>query len=109
MDQHILTSVNDLSCEDWEKSCGRIYRGLIEDGAQTVMVGHIAQPAWQKHFNPPAPPDKLVPATLSPELLGRLLEQLPVFRLRCRPDAGAVSCLRAALEAELPKVPRAEA
>lgn len=43
------------------------------------------------------------------ELLGRLLEQLPVFRLRCRPDAGAVSCLRAALEAELPKVPQAEA
>lgn len=36
------------------------------------------------------------------ELLGRLLEQLPVFRLRCRPDAGAVSCLRAALEAEAP-------
>lgn len=74
VDQHILTSVNDLSCEDWEKSYGRIYRGLIEDGAQTVMVGHIAQPAWQKHFNP-RHPDKLVPATLSPELLQGLLRE----------------------------------
>ena len=36
------------------------------------MVGHIAQPAYQKHFNPDFP-DKLVPATLSPELLQGLL------------------------------------
>ena len=36
------------------------------------------------------------------DLLEALLRQLPVFRLRCRPDAGAVSCLRAALEAEAP-------
>ena len=44
----------------------------MEDGALTVMVGHIAQPAYQKHFNPDFP-DKLVPATLSPELLQGLL------------------------------------
>lgn len=36
------------------------------------------------------------------DLLEALLRQVPVFRLRCRPDAGAVSCLRAALEAEAP-------
>lgn len=47
---------------------GKIYGGLIEAGAQTVMVGHIAQPAYQKLYNPDFP-DKLVPATLSPELL----------------------------------------
>ncbi|MBQ3355648.1 MAG: glycoside hydrolase family 3 protein [Oscillospiraceae bacterium] len=74
VDQHILTSVNDLSCEDWDQTYGRIYRGLIEDGAQTVMVGHIAQPAYQKRFNP-RHPDRLIPATLSPELLQGLLRE----------------------------------
>lgn len=34
------------------------------------------------------------------ELLEVMLRQIPVFRLRCRPDSGAVACLRAALEAE---------
>ena len=72
VDQHILTSVNDLTCEEWDKTYGRIYQGLIDDGAQTVMVGHIAQPAYQKRFNPDHP-DHLVPATLSPELLQSLL------------------------------------
>lgn len=74
VDQHILTSVNDLSCEDWDRSYGKIYQGLIDDGAQTVMVGHIAQPAYQKRFNP-RHPDRLVPATLSPELLQGLLRE----------------------------------
>ena len=31
-------------------------------------------------------------------LLDALLRLVPVYRLRCRPDAGAVACLRAALE-----------
>ena len=72
VDQHILTSVNNLSCEEWDETYGKIYKGLIDDGALTVMVGHIAQPAYQKHFNPDFP-DKLVPATLSSELLQGLL------------------------------------
>ena len=72
VDQHILTSVNDLSTEEWDAAYGKIYAGLIEAGAPTVMVGHIAQPAYQKHFNPGSP-EKLVPATLSPELLQGLL------------------------------------
>lgn len=72
VDQHILTSVNDLSCEQWDETYGKVYSGLIEDGAETVMVGHIAQPAYQKHFNPNHP-DKIMPATLSPELLQGLL------------------------------------
>lgn len=74
VDQHILTSVNDLSCEEWDATFGKIYSGLIEDGAETVMVGHIAQPAYQKHFNPDHP-NKIIPATLSPELLKGLLRE----------------------------------
>ncbi len=72
VDQHILISVNDLSCEEWNRTYGKIYKGLIDDGALTVMAGHIAQPAYQRHFNPEFP-DKLIPATLSSELLQGLL------------------------------------
>lgn len=72
VDQHILVSMNDLSCEEWDETFGKVYKGLIDDGALTVMVGHIAQPAYQKFYNPEFP-KKLIPATLSPELLQGLL------------------------------------
>lgn len=74
VDQHILISVNDLSCEEWDAAYGKIYQGLIDDGALTVMAGHIAMPAYQKHFNPELS-SKLMPATLSPELLQGLLRE----------------------------------
>ena len=45
-DQHILTSVNSLSREEWDESFGKVYSTLIEQGAETVMVGHIALPAY---------------------------------------------------------------
>ena len=71
-DQHILTSVNSLSCEEWDRTYGDIYKTLIDGGALTVMVGHIAMPAYQKKFNPEHT-DRPMPATLSPELLKQLL------------------------------------
>jgi len=73
-DQHILTSVNSLSCEEWEESYGRVYKTLIERNAKTVMVGHIAQPAWTKRLNPRATHrETLLPASLNPALLTGLL------------------------------------
>lgn len=39
------------------------------------------------------------------ELLDGLLRQVPVFRLRCRPDEGAVACLLSALEEAPAKSP----
>ena len=74
VDQHVLTSVNSLSMEEWDETFGRVYKRLIDEGALTVMVGHIALPAYQKHFNP-ALKKKLIPATLSPELLKNLLRE----------------------------------
>ncbi len=74
VDQHILTSVNSLSCEEWDAAYGDVYKTLIDADALTVMVGHIAMPAYQKRFNPDHP-DKLIPATLSPELLQKLLRE----------------------------------
>ena len=73
-DQHILTSVNSLSCEEYMRSYGKIYKSLIDKGAKTVMVGHIAQPAWVKKLNPNATRRELLrPASLSKELLTGLL------------------------------------
>lgn len=75
-DQHLHVTVNSLSTEDWTASYGRLYKELIEDGAQTVMVGHIAQPAWAKKLNPQLSDKELfLPATLSKELLQGLLRK----------------------------------
>ena len=73
-DQHLLTSINSLSCDEWMESYGRVYKTLIDKGAKTVMVGHIAQPAWAKRLNPEASREEtLLPASLSKELLMGLL------------------------------------
>lgn len=74
VDQHILTSVNSLSCSEWDATFGKVYQGMIDAGAMSIMAGHIAMPAYQRALNP-AFPDALVPATLSPELLGGLLRE----------------------------------
>ena len=79
VDQHILTSVNSLSMEEWDASYGKAYEALIGDGATAVMVGHVAMPAYQKEYHKDFegilldPEKQLVPASLSKELLQGLL------------------------------------
>ena len=73
-DQHILTSVNSLTADRWMETYGKVYKTLIDKGAKTVMVGHIAQPAWTKKINPDATRrETLLPATLNPAILQGLL------------------------------------
>lgn len=72
-DQHLVTSINSLSSEDWYKSYGNIYKKLIDDGVKTVMIGHIMLPSIQKELNPLLKDEELLPATLSKELLQNLL------------------------------------
>lgn len=72
-DPHICTSVNDLSCEEWDNTYGKVYKGMIEAGIQSLMPGHIMMPAYQKHFSPDAKEEDLLPATLSKEILTDLL------------------------------------
>lgn len=99
VDQHILTSVNDLSTEEWDATYGKIYSELIEAGAQTVMVGHIAQPAYQKFFNPDHP-EELVPASLSPELLKNLLREKLGFNGLVITDSTCMVGFSSAMERE---------
>ena len=73
-DQHLLTSVNTMTMEQWDATYGEVYRRVIEAGTLTVMAGHIAMPAYQNYFNPELK-GKIVPATLSRELLQKLLRE----------------------------------
>ncbi|SEV99000.1 glycoside hydrolase family 3 protein [[Clostridium] fimetarium] len=63
-DQHLVTSVNSLTIEEWEENYGKVYRALIEDGAMTAMVGHIAMPAMEEYFDK-KPCTKVIPASVS--------------------------------------------
>ena len=72
-DQHVANSVNDFSCEQWDATFGKVYRNLIDNGLEAIMAGHIMQPAYTRHFNPGIADDDIMPATLSPELIGGLL------------------------------------
>lgn len=69
-DQHLVMAINDMSCEDWMESYGKCYQQSIDAGALTVMAGHIMQPAWSKRLNPSLKDDEIMPATLSPEMIG---------------------------------------
>lgn len=73
LDQHLVMGVNNLSVEDWEASFGKVYRTLINEGAEAVMVGHIALPAMSRKLRPGIQDKDIKPATLAPELLTDLL------------------------------------
>lgn len=73
-DQHIATSVNDMSCDDWDETFGKVYKGLIDEGIQTVMTGHIMLPSYQKHFSPDTNDADVLPATVSKEIITDLLK-----------------------------------
>lgn len=72
-DQHLLTSVNSLSVEDWDATYGKIYKGMIDDGAETVMSAHIMQPAYSRLLRPGIKDNEIMPATLAYELNNDLL------------------------------------
>lgn len=74
-DQHVANSVNDMSCEEWDASFGKVYQNLIDNGLEAIMAGHIMQPAYTRHFNPDIKDDDIQPATLSPELIEGLLRK----------------------------------
>lgn len=100
-DQHILTSINSLSVEEWDKSYGHVYQTLIDKGAKTVMVGHIAQPSYVKELNPNAAREEtLRPASLSKELLTGLLRGKLKFNGLISTDATPMVGFTAAMPRE---------
>ena len=74
-DQHLVVSVNDMSCEDWDKTYGENYRACIDAGTLSIMIGHIMLPAYERFFCPDMADKDMLPATLSPVLMKKLLRE----------------------------------
>ncbi len=74
-DQHLVSSVNDYTPEEWDATFGEIYKSAIEAGVKTVMVGHIMLPKYSQAIDPSISDEELLPASLSPELVNGLLRE----------------------------------
>ena len=72
-DQHLVMGCNDLSTDEWDESFGYVYKKLIDGGLDSIMVGHICQPAYSRKLRPGIKDSEIKPATLAPELLQDLL------------------------------------
>ena len=105
-DQHLVMGVNDLSVEEWDQTFGRVYQSLIDDGLQSIMVGHIALPAYSRKLRPGIPDQEIMPATLAPELLTGLLRGQIGFNGLILTDASHMAGMACAKERRL-QVPEA--
>jgi len=74
-DHHLVTSVNDLPWDEWDKSFGDIYRSCIEAGVMSFMIGHISLPHYEKRVNPNIPDGEIMPASLSKQVVTGLLRK----------------------------------
>ena len=72
-DQHLVTTVNPLSFEEWEANFGRLYRATIEAGVLSVMSAHIALPSFVRLLDPDAGIEAFRPASISKILNQKLL------------------------------------
>ena len=72
-DQHLVTTVNDLGCEEWMETYGKVYKACIDAGALTCMAGQIMQPAWSRRLAPGIRDEDIRPGSQSKELLQGLL------------------------------------
>ncbi len=105
-DQHLVTTVNDLSCEDWDATYGRIYRACIDAGVLAIMVGHIAMPAYSRKLRPGIRDEDIMPASLAPEIATTLLREKLGFNGVVATDATVMAGMMMAMD-RAQAVPRA--
>lgn len=98
-DQHLLISVNSMSVDEWENTFGIIYKSLIEDGALTIMAGHIAMPSYEEKITGKLT-NELIPATLSKVLLQNVLREQLGFNGLITTDATPMVGFCCAMERE---------
>lgn len=72
-DQHLVTTINPLSLDDWNATHGALYRAAIDAGVMAVMSAHIALPAYVHAHDPDAGLEAYRPASVSPLLNQKLL------------------------------------
>lgn len=71
-DQHLTVGENTLSKEEWDNTYGQIYSTLINEGAMSIMPGHISLGCYDELDTKM---DMYPPATLSKNLLTGLLKE----------------------------------
>ncbi len=74
-DQHIVTTINTMDCDEWDQTFGKVYEGMIDAGVPSVMIGHIQLPSYSRKLVPGIKDEDIMPATLSKELLQGLLRE----------------------------------
>jgi beta-N-acetylhexosaminidase len=70
--QHIVTSLNLLDEEDWERKHGKVFQALIDAGAASIMIGHLGFPGYETIDGKKG---KFCPATASKKILTDLLRK----------------------------------
>ena len=75
LDQHLVLGVNNLSVKDWEDSFGKVYKEMIDEGIESIMIGHIALPEMTRKLIPGIKDEDIMPASLAPEIVNGLLRE----------------------------------
>lgn len=100
-DQHLVTTVNDFSCDEWDKTYGNVFKACIDRGVKSIMVGHIALPSYSKKLNPKLKDEEILPASLSYEITTSLLKEKLGFNGLVTTDATAMAGMNIALPRNL--------
>lgn len=74
-DAHISNNVNYFDVEEWDATYGRVYRTLIENDLDAIMGGHILMPKYEKALDSTIQDEKILPATLSKNIMTGLLRE----------------------------------
>ena len=96
-DQHVVTSYNDCSVEEWDASYRKIWEWGIGAGIESIMVGHIMLPEYSRKLRPGIKDADILPATVAPELLTDLLRNDLGFNGVILTDASLMVGLTSAL------------
>jgi beta-N-acetylhexosaminidase len=92
-DQHLVTTINPQSTDEWLASFGKLYSGLIKGGILSIMSAHIAFPAYVAKHGVPESIERYKPATLSKLLNNTLLREEMGFNGLIVSDATPMSGL----------------
>ena len=106
-DQHLIMGINEYDCEKWDATFGKVYKALIDDGAMTIMAGHIALPEYSRKLRPGIKDEDILPATLAPELITDLLKGQLGFNGLVVTDASHMIGMFGATIPRCEQVPRA--
>jgi len=72
-DQHLVTTINDMPFDAWQKTYGSLYQSAIDAGALAVMSAHVGLPSYMKEVAGIDGPNAYLPGCLNRHLNEDLL------------------------------------